>query len=116
VGVKGKGNRRQYKRQNAVGHYELLKWRSHAQKYAAWRNQQLKALIDFIICTPAKFEINQKRRQLLASMIEFESFWFRARIWIHIFISRCVLAVSGAIARSVARVRSLFARRDPVPW
>ncbi len=102
-------HRRQYISQNRYGYYEVMKWRSHAAKLAAWQREQLTALIDFVICTPSKWEIHQKRRDQLRQMIAGTSLWFRTKVWLRIYTARFALRVSAVITR----VKGLFKKAAP---
>jgi hypothetical protein len=110
VGVKKNGHRRQYLRQDRIGFYEIMKWRSHASKFAAWQRAQLRDLIDFVICTPAAWEIHQTRREQLRQMLIGSAFTFRVKVWSTIFASRFVLFVRRSVSDAIGKVRRMFRR------
>jgi hypothetical protein len=113
MGVQKKGNRRQYKRQDHIGHYELLKWRSNAEKFAAWQRQQLRDLIGFVISTPARWEIHQQRREQLRQMLSGTPFTYRFKVWSSIYASRFALFVRRSFAGAIARVKRMFKGNVP---
>jgi len=97
VGV-GK-HRRQYLPDGRVSHYDLLKWRAHAIKFARFRNEQLRGAIAFAMVGPARTTAYERNREMLDAMLGACSFWHRWTVLLKIALTRSLWSAARAMRR-----------------
>jgi len=90
-------HKRQFIPDERIGHYELLKWRSHAIKFNRFRDAQMKAAIGYAIQSRRGTTSHERNRAVLRNMLRGSSLFTRLSIWIRIAVLRLVIAVRKAV-------------------
>jgi hypothetical protein len=101
--------KRQYKAGSGAqrnGFYELMKWRSHAIKFAVWQRQQYQQSLAFAMGGDPRTTSYQKNFAFLRGMLASRSFVIRWAILLRILVVRTVLRARVAM-RGSYRPKSL---------
>ena len=96
-------HKRQYIPEERVGHYELLKWRSHAVKFDRFRGAQLNAAVGYAIQSRRGTTSHQKNREFLSALLRGAPLMRRWSIWIRITVLRLVIVLRKALMPSPRR-------------
>jgi hypothetical protein len=87
-------HRRQYLPDDRTTHYDVLRWRSHAEKFARLQNAALSQAIRYVIGSKREWTSHQKSREAITTLIAAWPFYRRWNLWIRIAIARFVLRFS----------------------
>jgi hypothetical protein len=104
-------HKRQYIPSDRAGFFEILRWRTHAVKFARWREEQLRGVIAYAIQGRRGTTSHAKNREILRQLVAPLLFIRRWAIHLRILVMRQVFAFAQWRSKRAARNARLRNRR-----